>query len=139
MDQESDSLCFYILTECCENGTLRDWLDRNKDKEDRKRIIIVEFLKQVNKLNLSLKLLITNMLLCFYVQILQALEYIHGEKGRAHRDLKPSNIFFSQDNTLRIGDFGFVKDVLDQADTSDEGNLYYYTCINIFRSSCMTI
>ena len=56
MDQESDSLCFYILTECCENGTLRDWLDKNKDKEDRKRIIIVEFLKQVNKFVLTLKL-----------------------------------------------------------------------------------
>ena len=63
------------------------------------------------------------------MQILQALEYIHEVKGRAHRDLKPSNIFFSQDNTLRIGDFGFVKDVLDQADTvtSDEGN---YACVD---------
>ena len=51
------------------------------------------------------------------------MDYIHGEMGRAHRDLKPSNIFFSKDNTLKIGDFGFVKDVFDQADISDEGRL----------------
>ena len=54
------------------------------------------------------------------LQIVQALDYIHHEMGRAHRDLKPSNIFFSKDNTLKIGDFGFVKDVYDQ-EMSGEG------------------
>ena len=29
----------------------------------------------------------------------------------AHRDLKPSNIFFNKDKVLKIGDFGFVKDL----------------------------
>ena len=115
--QESDSLCFYILTEWCENGTLRDWLDRNMKKVDRKRITIYEYLKQVSNLCLTCYLTILVM------QILHALDYIHREMRRAHRDLKPSNIFFSRDNTLKIGDFGFVKDVFDQADISDEGRL----------------
>ena len=55
------------------------------------------------------------------MQVLQALDYIHREMRRAHRDLKPSNIFFSKDNILKIGDFGFVKDVYDQTDISEEG------------------
>ena len=41
---------------------------------------------------------------------MEALQYIHEEK-LAHRDLKPSNIFFKSDGTLKIGDFGFVKEV----------------------------
>ena len=48
-----------------------------------------------------------------YVQILEALEYIH-ENNLAHRDLKPSNIFFKSDETLKVGDFGFVKDIDEQ-------------------------
>lgn len=39
------------------------------------------------------------------VQILQGLKYVH-EQGIIHRDIKPSNIFFNQDGTIKIGDFG---------------------------------
>ena len=35
------------------------------------------------------------------------------KKGVIHRDLKPQNIFIS-DKTLKIGDFGFAKDILTQ-------------------------
>ena len=50
------------------------------------------------------------------LQILQALKYIH-EQNLAHRDLKPSNIFFKSDDTLKVGDFGFVKDMDDHCAT----------------------
>lgn len=42
-----ETLCFFILTEVCNGGTLRDWLRKNKLKEDRSRSIIRDYLEQV--------------------------------------------------------------------------------------------
>mmetsp|Transcript_55150 Transcript_55150/g.178750 ORF Transcript_55150/g.178750 Transcript_55150/m.178750 type:complete len:566 (-) Transcript_55150:62-1759(-) len=42
------------------------------------------------------------------VQILRAMEYLHGT-GVAHRDLKPANILLSADCKLKVCDFGLAK------------------------------
>ena len=46
---------------------------------------------------------------CIFLQILEAVHYIHSKK-LAHRDLKPSNIFRSlgDKDVLKVGDFGLV-------------------------------
>jgi serine/threonine protein kinase len=44
----------------------------------------------------------------FLVQILEGLRTIHQE-GIVHRDLKPQNIFVTQENEIKILDFGLVK------------------------------
>jgi NIMA (never in mitosis gene a)-related kinase len=41
----------------------------------------------------------------FVLQIAQALQHMH-EKRIMHRDLKPANIFITQEDTLKLGDFG---------------------------------
>ncbi|XP_041354506.1 aurora kinase B-like [Gigantopelta aegis] len=41
----------------------------------------------------------------YFIQILNALEYIHLS-GYAHRDVCPSNILVSNENTLKLADFG---------------------------------
>lgn len=40
----------------------------------------------------------------------QALAYIH-KQGFFHRDLKPENILISQDNTVKLIDFGLAKEI----------------------------
>lgn len=42
--------------------------------------------------------------------IVKGLHYIH-ENGMIHRDLKPMNIFFHQDLSPKIGDFGLVSEI----------------------------
>lgn len=52
----------------------------------------------------------------FFRQIVKGLEYIHS-KGITHRDLKPDNIFITQQDVVKIGDFGLsrlhINDELD--------------------------
>ncbi|KAF6086191.1 hypothetical protein HJG60_008397 [Phyllostomus discolor] len=43
-------------------------------------------------------------------QLVSALHHCH-EKGFAHRDLKPENILLDADNTIKLADFGFTKEV----------------------------
>lgn len=77
--------CIYIQMELCENGSLKNWIEkRNLHSE-------------VNK-SKSLEI---------FRQIIEGVRYIHAQK-LIHRDLKPENIFFTKDMTVKIGDFGLV-------------------------------
>ncbi|XP_014668210.1 PREDICTED: serine/threonine-protein kinase Nek5-like [Priapulus caudatus] len=47
-------------------------------------------------------------ILNWFVQICFALEYIHGQ-SILHRDLKAANIFLTEDNIVKVGDFGIAR------------------------------
>ena len=71
---------YYIITEYCKNGELFDYIvKKEKLSEDEASI--------------------------FFYQLINGLEHIHS-KNIAHRDLKPENLLLTEDNTLKIIDFG---------------------------------
>lgn len=54
-------------------------------------------------------------------QIVEGVREIHS-KGFIHRDLKPKNIFLSDDHTVKIGDFGLSKPLIDSLPKSLSGS-----------------
>lgn len=51
-------------------------------------------------------------LLTRFMDVLSGLKYLH-KNGIIHRDLKPENILISEDNRLKISDFGLATGILD--------------------------
>lgn len=82
------AMCLYIQMELCSSATLEDYLW----SERRCNLGHVD---------------LGEILLLFW-QICRAVEYIHS-KDLIHRDIKPSNLFISEDNVIKLGDFGLAK------------------------------
>ena len=76
----------YIITELCNGGTLRKFINKNY-----KSSIVPE--KHAKK---------------YFKQICLGVKALHS-KNIVHRDLKLDNIFINNDYSLKIGDFGFAK------------------------------
>ncbi|XP_062428054.1 interferon-induced, double-stranded RNA-activated protein kinase isoform X4 [Rhea pennata] len=76
--------CLFIQMELCEQGPLENWIENNREKRNYQEMAQDKFL-----------------------QIVKGVEYIHS-KGLIHRDLKPQNIFISNEDKIKIGDFGLV-------------------------------
>lgn len=80
-----DSYCQILIEmEYCEGGNLAQFLARQK------------------------KPLLETDILSVFRQIASALEYL-DDKNILHRDLKTGNIFITQQNVIKIGDFGIAK------------------------------
>ena len=71
---------YFIVMEYCKKGELFDYIVKNKRLSENEASI-------------------------FFYQIINGVEYIHS-KGIAHRDLKPENLLLTEDNILKIIDFG---------------------------------
>ncbi|KAA6376280.1 MAG: putative cmgc ck2 family [Streblomastix strix] len=57
-------------------------------------------------------------------QTTRALHHLHS-RGIMHRDLKPANIFTNEDGSVRLGDFGLVKDITDKEYATKAGTNAY--------------
>uniref|UniRef100_A0A7G3AH67 non-specific serine/threonine protein kinase n=1 Tax=Lutzomyia longipalpis TaxID=7200 RepID=A0A7G3AH67_LUTLO len=90
LGQSNTRMYLYIQMQLCQKQSLKEWLQMSGKLERQNQIIPI------------------------FDQIVRAVEYVH-EKGLIHRDLKPSNIFFSLDGQIKIGDFGLVTDMADNA------------------------
>ncbi|KAA6355317.1 MAG: putative G2-specific protein kinase nim-1 [Streblomastix strix] len=57
-------------------------------------------------------------------QITRALNHLHSH-GIMHRDLKPANVFMNEDGSVRLGDFGLVKDISEKEYATMAGTKAY--------------
>ena len=97
--QEEDQMMCLVL-ELCENGDLNDKIKEKKQKNEK---------------------FTENEILQYFYEILQGLYYLH--KNRViHRDLKTLNIFLTENNHIKIGDFGVSKKLINN-------NIYAYTFV----------
>jgi serine/threonine protein kinase len=72
----------YIVMELCQHGTLKEWMEKN---QSRPLAVVIRLFRQ----------------LC------NGVDYIHRQR-LIHRDLKPSNIYLTENNCIKIGDFGLA-------------------------------
>ena len=82
-----NSNCLYLIMEYCELGDLETYLDINKISIEQARVIIGE--------------------------IVLGLEYIHS-LDIIYRDLKPSNVLIDENSHIRLADFGFAKNFIEE-------------------------
>ena len=71
---------YYIIMEYCSKGELFDYIVKNKRLNEKEASI-------------------------FFYQLINGLEHIH-KQNVAHRDLKPENLLLTENNILKIIDFG---------------------------------
>ncbi|XP_058881427.1 interferon-induced, double-stranded RNA-activated protein kinase isoform X1 [Acipenser ruthenus] len=82
----------FIQMKLYEKGTLENWIN---DKND---------LKTVRSKTDALQI---------FKQMVDGVVYIHSN-NLIHRDLKPTNIFLSDDNKVKIGDFGLATAIINE-------------------------
>lgn len=80
-----------LVTDFMRNGSLLDYLRKNRDK----------WFKTDSQT-------VTNKLNKFSLQIFEAMCYLE-ERNVIHRDLAARNCLIGEDNTLKVGDFGLTK------------------------------
>ncbi|KAK9841368.1 hypothetical protein WJX74_004604 [Apatococcus lobatus] len=66
-------------------------------------------------------------------QLLVALDYLHAQKVM-HRDVKPENILISEEQTMRLCDFGFARSTDLAAEEEDEAGFSSYVATRWYRS-----
>jgi len=91
IDRKVDAKMFlYIQMQLCRKESLREWLREHGSHRDPQQVLQM------------------------FNEIIRAVEYVHLQ-GMIHRDLKPSNIFFAPDGAMKIGDFGLVTAIAEEA------------------------
>lgn len=88
-----------IITEYCENGTLTDYTNDSKFKNELQKKKIIR-------------------------DLLSAIAYLHKQKI-AHGDIKGENILLDKDLNPKLCDFGFVHRTIIAGDESRRGSIIY--------------
>nr|QQO58385.1 double-stranded RNA-activated protein kinase [Acipenser dabryanus] len=104
-DSDPSALQNYLIIQMklYKKGTLKNWInDRNHLKTERSKTDALQIFKQM----------------------VDGVVYIHSN-NLIHRDLKPTNIFLSDDDKVKIGDFGLATAIINE---NDGNSLQRTTC-----------
>ena len=104
--KKDNAVCFYIITEFCENGNLDDFIEHKKIHGKKK-------LKDK-----------------FAYQIINAVHSCYKKKI-AHRDLKPENFFLDENYNVKLGDFGLSKKFSENEKDSEIAYTENFACYEI--------
>ena len=114
---------FMIIMEYCKGGDLMQLLTSQK----------LSYIKGTKGMHFEEELIMK-----WLLQIIQAIKYLH-DRNAIHRDLKCGNIFISEDQSIRVGDFGLseASKILPHIKTSNllaqVGIYIYIYTSNIYR------
>ncbi len=101
-DVSFGDLIQYIVMECIEGITLKEYIERNGN---------LDWSDAIN----------------FTIQILRGLQHAH-DKGIVHRDVKPQNIMVLTDKTIKVTDFGIARFARKESQTITDkaiGSVHY--------------
>lgn len=106
----SDAKMFlFIQMQLCRKESLREWLRAHVTHRDTYQVLQMfnEIVRAVEYVHLQVIIKLDKCLILFH--------YLFETQGLIHRDLKPSNIFFAPDGAIKIGDFGLVTAMAEEA------------------------
>lgn len=96
-----------------------------QDKDEKNLYLFLEFMSEGSLSTVYHKHSLEESLVATYArQILEALEYLHGEKVM-HRDIKCANILVNAKGTVKLADFGMAKDTKKDPAMSRKGTPHW--------------
>lgn len=99
------------------------------DEEDDKVYIITEYMRKGSlAFYMKKNTLAPEQIRSYFRDLILGVEYLHG-LGIVHRDIKPENLLISDDDVLKITDFGISERIIDGKDvfTNSAGTNYYFS------------
>lgn len=88
--------------------------------------------KELKKRKALNKPLRTEEAAALFAQMLIALQHLHG-RGIVHRDVKTGNILLKQNGIVKLGDFGYAKELVDGCGPASYVGTPYYVAPEVWR------